>query len=274
MRLVWNCRLLTSTTVVDEGNVMQRHAETMSHGPEEGTEAMELVESEKFLEGERFMDDEAPQELEEPLAEIALDNMRDTIDRLYRLSFRIRNPATRLGFSKAKRERLMGEDGTDLTESFLAIDLKHVGDLMGKHLKMPPEEIRNHFLVQRLAKANNTRRQQFGLWRRHRLKAEQQVKGTGGSKNIVLHHGSGETSQQTPDTISQPTTATRIDPSNYSDEFRSVFTSSTFTALSREDQGREIVIPRLPEEVRGKDFECPYCYILCPGRTSNASAWK
>ena len=274
MRLIWNRRLLISTTVVDEGNFMQRDAETMSHGAEEGTEAMELVESENILEGERFMDDEAPQELEEPLAEIALDNIRDTIDRLYRLSFRIRNPPTRLGFLKAKRERLIAEDGTDLTELVQAIDLKHVGDLMAKHLKMPPEEIRNHFLVQRLAKANTTRRQQFGLWRRHRLKVEQQIEGTGGSKNIALHDGSGETSQQTSVTISQPTTATKIDPSIYSDETQSVFTSSTFTPLSKEDQGREIVIPRLPRKVRGKDFECPYCYILCPGRISNSSAWK
>ena len=259
---------------MDEGNFMQRDAETMFHGAEEGIEAIDLVDSDSILGGEQFMDDEAPEELDEPLARLALDNIRDTIDRLYRLSFRIRNPATRLGFSKAKRYRLIAEDGTDISETVIAIDLKHVDDLMAKHLKMPPEESRNHFLVQRLAKANNARRQQFGLWRKHRLKVEQQIESTERSKNIALHKDSGTTSQQTPDTISQPTTATRIDASICLDENQSVFTSSTFTALSREDQGREIVIPRLPEKVRGKDFECPYCYILCPGRISDGSAWK
>ena len=259
---------------MDEGDLMQSDAETLSHGAEEGGEAIDLVDSHDFLAGERFMNDEAPPKLDEPLANVALANIGDTIDRLYRLSFRTRNPATRLGFSKPKRYRLIAEDGTDLSESVIAIDIQHVDDLMATHLKMPPEESRNHFLVKRLAKANTTRRQQFGLWRRHRLKVEQQIEETGGSKNVALHKDSGTTSQQTPDTMSQPTTATKIDASICLDDSQSIFTSSSFTALSREDQGREIVIPRLPDKVRGMDFECPYCYILCPGRISDGSAWK
>ena len=220
------------------------------------------------------MDDQAPEELDELLAKLALDNIRDTTDRLYRLPSRTRNPATRLGFSKAKRCQLIAEDGTDLSESVIAIDLRHVDDLMAKRLKMPPEQSRNHFLVQRLVKANTTRRQQFGLWRRHRLKVEQQIERNRGSTNIAVHNDAGTTSQKIPDTMSQPTTATKIDASICLDETRSALTSSTFTALSKEDQGREIVIPRLPERLRGKDFECPYCCILCPGRISDGSAWK
>ena len=220
------------------------------------------------------MDDEARDELDEPLAKLALDNIRDTIDRLYRRSFRIRNPATRLGFSRVRRCRLIAEDGTDLSESVIAIDLKHVDDLMAKRLKMPPEESRNHFLVIRLAKANTTRRQQFGLWRRHRLKVEQQIERNRGSTNIAVHNDAGTTSQQRPYTMSHPTTTTKIDESICLDETRSAFTSSTSTALSKEDQGREIVIPRLPERIRGRDFECPYCCILCPSRISDGSAWK
>ena len=192
---------------------MQRDAETMSHGAEEGTEAMDPVDSDSLLRGEESVDDEAPDKLDEPLAKLALDNIRDTIDRLYRLSFKIRNPATRLGFSKARRCRLIAEDGTDLSESVIAIDLKHVDDLMAKRLKMPPEESRNHFLVIRLAKANTTRRQQFGLWRRHGLKVEQQIDRNRGSTSIAVHNDAGTTSQQRPDTMSQPTTATKIDES-------------------------------------------------------------
>ena len=274
MRLLWNFHLLISTTVVDEGDSMQMDAEAMSHGAEEGLEAMDLVDSDNILGGERLIDDEVPQELDEPLAKLALDNIRDTIDRLYRLSFKIRNPATRLGFSKAKRYRLLAEDGNDLRESLIAADLKHIDDLMTRHRKMPPEESRNHFLVQRLAKANTTRRQQFGLWNRHKSKVEQQIERAGGSKNITLHYDSGTTSQPIPESISQPSTATKINASICLDETQSAYTSSTITALSREDQGCKIVIPRLPEKVRGKDFECPYCYILCPGRISDGSAWR
>ena len=259
---------------MDECNSMQMEAQNMSHEAEEESEGLGLFESDIPLDGEQFMDDDAPQELDESLAKLASDNVRTTIDRLYRLSFRIRNPATRLGFSEAKRYRLTAEDGTDLMESVTAIDLKHVDDLMAKHLRMSPEESRNHFLVKRLAKANTNRRQHFGLWRRHRFKVEQWIKHTGESRNIESHKKTGMTSQQTPDTISQPSTATRIDASISLDDSQSVFSSSTCSTLFREDQGREIIIPRLPDKVRGKDFECPYCYILCPGRISDGSAWK
>ena len=250
----------------------------MSHDAEEETEVLDLVDTDNLLKGEQFMDNGDSQELDESLAKLAFDNVRDTIDRLYRLSFKIRNPATRLGFSKAKRDRLIAEDGTDLTESVIAIDLKHVDDLMGKHLKMPPEESRNHFLVQRLAKANTIRRQQFGLWHSHGLKTEQYIEWTGGSTNIELHNDPGTTSQQTPNTVSQPSTATRIDASICLDNSQYVLPSSAHTASFKEDQGQdqgqEIIIPGLPEKVRGKDFECPYCYLPCPGRISEGSAWE
>ena len=246
----------------------------MSDEAEEESEGLGPVESDTSLDGEHFMDDETPQKLDELLAKLASDNVRTTIDRLYRLSFRIRNPATRLGFSEAKRYRLTAEDGADLMESVTAIDLKHIDDLMAKHLRMSPEESRNHFLVKRLAKANTNRRQQFGLWRTHRSKVEQWIKRTRGSKNIESHKKTDTTSQQTPDTMSQPSTATRIDASTGLDDSRSVFSSSTCSTVFSEDQGWEIIIPRLPDKFRGKDFECPYCYFLCPGCISDGSRWK
>ena len=141
---------------MDEHSFTQIEAEAVSHEAEEKTEGLGLVNSDNPLKEEQFADGEAPQELDEPLDKLASDNVRDTIDRLYRLSFRIRNPATMLGSSEAKRYQLIAEDGTDLMVSFAAIDLKHVGNLMAKHLKTSPEESRNHFLVKRLAKANTT----------------------------------------------------------------------------------------------------------------------
>ena len=274
--------MLRSVTVMDECDSMQMESQNMSLEVEVESEGLRLDGSDILLDGEQFINDEAPQGLDEPLVKLASDNIRTTIDRLYRLSFRIRNPATRLGFSEAKRYRLIAEDGTDLTQSCAAIDLKHIDDLMAKHLKMSPEESRNLFLVKRLAKANTNRRQQFGIWRIHRSKVEQWIKRTGGLKNIESHNETSTTSKQTLDTTSQPSTATRIQPATATsidasiglDDSQSVFSSLTCSTWSKEDQGREIIIPRLPDKVRGKDFECPYCYILCPGRISDGSAWK
>ena len=240
---------------MDECNSMQIETQNMSLEAEEESEGLGLDGSDIPLDGEQFIDDEAPQGLDEPLVKLASENIRTTIDRLYRLSFRIRTPATRLGFSEAKQHRLTAEDGTDLTESATAIDLRHINDMMAKHLKMSPEESRDHFLVKRLAKANTNRRQQFGLWRIHRSRVEQWVKRTGESEHIESHNETDTTSQQTPGTIPQPSTATRIDPSIGLDDSQSVFSSSTCSTPSRDNQGREIIIPRLPYKVRGRDFD-------------------
>ena len=274
MRLTWDCSLLRSGTVVEEHNFTQTEAEAVSHEAEEETEGLGLFNSDNPLKEKQVVDNEAPKELDEPLDELATDNVRDTIDRLYRLSFRIRNAATRLGSSEAKRYQLIAEDGTDLMESFAAIDLTHVGNLMAKHLKTSPEESRNHFLVKRLAKANTTRRQQFGFWRRHRSNVEQRFERTGGSKNNELHNDGGTTSPHNPNTKSRTSTTTRIDAPISLNDSQSLFPSSPHIASSREDQEAEILIPRLPDKVRGRDFECPYCNILCPGRISDGPAWK
>ena len=259
---------------MDEHSFTQIEAEAVSHEAEEETEGLGRFDSDNPLKEEHFADSEGPQKLDEPLDELASDNVRDTIDRLYRLSFKIRNPATRLGSSEAKRYRLIAEDGTDLMESFAAIDLKHVGNLMTKHLTTSPEESRNRFLVRRLAKANTTRRQQFGFWQRHRSNVEQRLERTGGSEKIELHNYGGTTSPQKSNTKSQTSTSTSIDASISFNDSQSLFPSSTRIAPSREDQEKGILIPRLPDKVRGKDFECPYCNILCPGRISDGPAWK
>ena len=69
--------------------------------------------------------------LESSLAKTALENAEGVIDRLYRLAFKIRNPATRLGFSKAQNFQQIDPDtGVDLIEVFAAFDLQHVEQIL------------------------------------------------------------------------------------------------------------------------------------------------
>ena len=110
---------------------------------------------------------------EDSISTIVLDNARLIIDRLYKLSFKIRNPATRLGFSKARNFRQIDEEtGIDLIEGYASFDLRHVAEIIAQYWGMVQAECEKFELVQRLARANTSRRRQFGQWRRHRLKLE------------------------------------------------------------------------------------------------------
>ena len=114
---------------------------------------------------------------EDSISTIALGNAKLIIDRLYKLSFKIRNPATRLGFSKARGFRKIDEEtGVDVIDQYASFDLRHVTDIVAMYWRRSQEEYENHYLVQRLAKANTHRRRQFGQWQRHRLSLERAEK--------------------------------------------------------------------------------------------------
>ena len=93
----------------------------------------------------------------EPVAEVALGNVSNVIDKLYRLSFKIRNPATRHGFSKAKDYRdVDASTGVDLIEQFALIDQSHVQEVVAHYRGIPPGDCKDDFLVCRLARANTS----------------------------------------------------------------------------------------------------------------------
>ena len=67
---------------------------------------------------------------DDSLIDIILARLEDIIDRLYRLSFRIRNPATRLNVSKAAEYRDVDEStNVDLMDVYAEADRKHVHEL-------------------------------------------------------------------------------------------------------------------------------------------------
>ena len=108
---------------------------------------------------------------DESIAEIALGNARSIIDQLYRLSFKIRNPATRLGFSGANKHRKVDiETGIDLFDQFAVVDKRNVEEVVADYRNTSPEDCNDDFLVKRLAKANTYRRRQFSHWRKHQAK--------------------------------------------------------------------------------------------------------
>lgn len=93
------------------------------------------------------------------ISTIVLENAKLIIDRLYKLSFKIRNPATRLGFPRVRSYcAIDGETGVNLMKRYACFDLRHVAEIMAIYWRMSPEERENRDLVLRLARANTNRR--------------------------------------------------------------------------------------------------------------------
>ncbi|KAL8863350.1 MAG: hypothetical protein Q9178_000030 [Gyalolechia marmorata] len=231
-------------------------------------------------------DDEFESYQDSSLTETALENVNGIIDRLYRLSFKIRNPATRLGFSKARKyQEIDNETGEDLIKIFALFDRQHIEQVFLEFRKeREPEDAQEHYLVERLAKANTRRRQQFKQWKTQRIKIEAtsntakefdflipSSKTTGMEQNPVPE-GMLASGQPAP---SMPSTVTRLDPAVATlDDTTSTISTSTYARVSKEADFA-LAIPRLPKKLSlNKEFECPYCHIMCSGRTRNPQPWN
>ena len=220
--------------------------------------------------------------------ETLLENISSIIDRLYRLGFKIRNPSTRLGFSGARKYQEIDEEtGVDLMRVFAAFDHQHMEQAFLQLWKAQEiRDVKDHYLVKRLAKANTRRRQQFRQWRNHRKKIEVH---SNPAEDFNLLIPSSRTARMMEAPVQEiksirtpgqavpsiPSTVTRLDPNVVMfDDTASILSSSTDGKFSSAANS-SLPIPRLPKKANlSKEFECPYCYILCPARTRSPQAWK
>ena len=219
---------------------------------------------------------------EESISSIVLENVKLIIDRLYKLAFQIRNPATRMGLSKARDYREIDQEtGVDVMDCYASFDLRHLAEIAAQFWDKSQEECESHYLIQRLARANTHRRRQFGQWRRHKLKLDH------AEKAVAQTLGNKATAQVPPTlsnfiqgserkVISLPSTATKLDEDKVNlIDTSSVMTSSTYAIMFKEDDDNTINIPPLPKKhCSGEAFECPYCHVLCSKRVSKTMAWE
>ena len=141
---------------------------------------------------------------EESDLDLLLDGVRDPIDRLYKVSTKIRNPSSRLGLSRAMDYRQIDEEtGIDFLRAIEQADFNHIQSLFLQYQKLralqehdavePTKELieednnrdgvwepirtvlsqhraADSFLIRRVARANVRRRQQFAYRKMHRDK--------------------------------------------------------------------------------------------------------
>lgn len=217
----------------------------------------------------------------EPLTDAYLANIISTIDRLYSLAFKIRNPAMRLGMSKAATySEIDPETKADLIKEFEQIDSLHVEELF--RLFGHPDPDPRHYLIRRLAKANTRRRQQFRYWNKRRAKYEvlehpqqpeitsrEMEKQPASQPELPMVRPASETLKAS--------TATWLDEKkvNLDDDASVVSSSSTFFSMSSQQDDERVGIPPPPTVgVSAKEFECPFCCIICPRKTLERKAWE
>lgn len=217
----------------------------------------------------------------EPLTDAYMANIISTIDRLYSLAFKIRNPAMRLGMSKAATySEIDPETKTDLIKEFEQIDRLHVEELFRLFGYSDPDP--RHYLIRRLAKANTRRRQQFRYWNRRRAKYE--VLGPPQQPEITSPEMEKPPASQSELPMVRPasetlkvSTATWLDEKkvNLDDDTSVVSSSNTFFSMSsQQDDDRPGIPPPPTVDVSAKEFECPFCCIICPRKTLERKAWQ
>lgn len=156
--------------------------------------------------------------IEESYMDLLLDGVRDPIDRLYKVSTKIRNPSSRLGSSRAASyQQIDEESGVDFLCAVEQADYDHIRSLFLQYQKSralqeheavePPrdavrgkdedgvwEPIRtvlsqhraaDSFLIRRIARANVRRRQQFAYWKKHREKLTCHARASISTKGVL-----------------------------------------------------------------------------------------
>ncbi|KAL8861930.1 MAG: hypothetical protein Q9178_001800 [Gyalolechia marmorata] len=206
------------------------------------------------------------------LTGMALVRLESIIDRLYRLSFRIQDPAARLGVAKASQYRDFDEDtNIDLMNEYAKADRTHVREL----LKQISGTSADEYLVSRLSQANTLRRKQFGQWRRHKIKLKSSLrpeKPVEESKRPPGHRTLPIPGNRNP---SRPSTATAIADKHIDlDDGTSLISTSTYIQPHDADAAgiNMPTPPRIP--ITKREFECPYCYILCSRKTLEKQNWE
>ncbi|KIW11455.1 hypothetical protein PV08_10755 [Exophiala spinifera] len=306
-------------------------------------------------------EDEEEGELEpQSYIDILLEVIVGLVNRLFKLSTKIRNTSTRLGFSRAKFFESIDKDtGVDLIKAFAHYDDDYVRSVFLQYRLDAPEEIRSqeaqdlssmratetlwhqtetcelcqsrgsipegstisgesqsyedaeedspedieqlqhqigaHYLVHRIAQANNKRRQQFGYWKEHYSKLQKHTETVlatirprtlaepdrhlqpaavdGFERELNSRQTLGISALLAPPTV---TTATRLEPSllNRMDE-RSVTSVSEYAPSSWAPDRENIGFPPPPKKPLGdKFFECPYCFTICPRQMLSDKAWR
>ena len=245
-------------------------------------------------------DDDEDDEPSGPRTELRMrfEEIVDIISNLYKLSVRIRTPTTRARSLRASSYNPKdAETGVNIMECYANHDVQHIRELLSqlRHSSADAGD-EDDFLVRRLSAAITLRRRQFKYWKRHREKlgtstilediprpilptfevneGVQRLDTLDVPLEVIPATGMVRTpSQKTGKTLLSGTEATHYHQSL--DEIIDAKSVTSYAVTVKDIHGKGVELPPPPKAANGeKDFECPYCYIICPARYGRGRAWR
>lgn len=225
-----------------------------------------------------------------------LSSIVDLVKKLYQLGFKIRNPDLRQSSLKASLYREVDPDtGIDVFDVFSEFDRRHVDTLLQSLLQkreLPAGASPDpNYLMTRLAASITLRRKHFRYWEKHGKKlslhsiqriqpatttkpSQSDSQGPGArlqepSQPLDIHDRDRE--QKT--LLMSVTEATKYQ--EVLDDSTERGTVMSYASSALEVDGHRLELPNPPiEALKGNDFVCPYCSVICPARYGQRKAWR
>ncbi|KAI4640769.1 hypothetical protein J4E93_008361 [Alternaria ventricosa] len=231
-------------------------------------------------------EEEQDSDSDEPRSELRMryEEIVDIIDNLYKLSVRIRTPTVRSRSLKASAYTPVDpETGVDILGVYAELDRKHVRELLSQLRKTHPaqNDEDQDFLTERLSSSITLRRRHFKYWKRrkfdkqycdilHRLTMIDRDKLGASADSEDIADAGKPTANEAPAPMRHDTLEAH--PVHDIVDTKSV---TSYAVTVKDLDGKGIDLPPPPKAATcDKDFECPYCWIVCPARYGKGRAWK
>lgn len=152
-------------------------------------------------------------------------------------------------------------------------------------------DIRTHYLIRRLAKANLQRRQRFMYWEEHHKRKESHTAAALAPRRQPQYHLPGGAIDDPVVNFGSPkehgvrgnlghadsvTTATQLSPAAITTfGAHSTYTISEYAPSNYNTEREAYDFPSPPKVDPGvKSFQCPYCFAICPAEMLSERAWR
>ena len=228
----------------------------------------------------------------ESMLKLHFEDVTEAINQLYNLASQIRSPRIR----KYRTDIDLFKDVDDEIKSEY-IKARTRADMQGieqmllqsRRSLLAPQNgetdlslnQKDQYLVQRLQKANHTRRQQFDYWRKAKKRwVRAAFKAIEPMPTLTL--GDVQQRHDTP-VLVQPSELTRSLLSSapaLPKDFVLRSQRSTYTETSRGltvhgPSGEKVIWSKPPvADLKAEDFECPFCFYFCSPKYSEDAAWR
>lgn len=269
------------TTATDVVSCKRLPYEKQARGNVEDDESSSSSQDSNGARSDNVMNERPMTELQNRLLDIS-----QIIDYLYKLSTKIRDPNMRSRSLRAALYKEVDEETeVELLSQYAIFDRLYTCDMFRAFRKQSSNH-EDSFLIDRLSRTITKRRQQFKYWKMHHTKLASGIENDSFKVAPVPsarnQADEGATNQRLaaqklkPDFIevAQKSINSETETTMYIDRPADIVSEISVATTAVDMKGEKVELPPPPRTSFGKDFECPYCFIICPFKYSKPRAWR